>query len=476
MLSSICRPLARIGPKAAAMAYSTQPGTAFGPSLKDSDPEMYAIIEDEKKRQKESLTLIPSENFTSRAVMDALGSEMQNKYSEGYPGARYYGGNEIIDKSERLCQTRALRAFKLDSDSWGVNVQPLSGSPANLEAISAICEVGDRVMGLDLPHGGHLSHGYQTPKKKISYVSKYFTTMPYRLDPVTELIDYDALANSAQLFRPKVIIAGTSAYSRLLDYKRFREIADSVGAYLLADMAHIAGLVSAGVIPSPFEYADIVTTTTHKSLRGPRGAMIFARKELMPQIDFSVFPAHQGGPHNHTIAALSVALGQCTAADYVEYQKMVLENAQALSMRLSQLGVSQVSGGTDNHLLLLNLKQGANPIDGARVEAALDLANIATNKNTVAGDKSAITPGGLRIGTPAMTTRGFGPKEFERVADLLVEGIEHARRVASVLANKTDPTVKTTASARLRAFKAAIAEDSEILEMGERVREWVSQY
>ena len=274
----------------------------------------------------------------------------------------------------------------------GVNVQPLSGAPANLYAYSAILEVGDRIMGLDLPHGGHLSHGYQTNTTKISYISKYFQTMPYRLNEETGIIDYDTLEKNAQLFRPKVIVAGASAYSRVIDYKRMRQIADKVGAYLLSDMAHISGLVSAGVTDSPFPYSDIVTTTTHKSLRGPRGAMIFFRKgirkvtkkgkeipyELERKINFSVFPGHQGGPHNHTISALAVALKQCTEPEYIKYQQEVVSNAKHFADALVSKGFKLVSDGTDTHLILVDLR--SRNIDGARVEAVLERANIAANK------------------------------------------------------------------------------------------------
>lgn len=312
-----------------------------------------------------------------------------------------------------------------------------SGSPANLQAYSALLAPHDRIMGLDLPHGGHLSHGYQLPTKKISMVSKYFETFPYRLDESTGLIDYDKLRENAMLYRPKIIIAGTSAYSRLIDYTRMRAIADEVGAYLLADMAHISGLVAAGVIPSPFEHSDVVTTTTHKSLRGPRGAMIFYRKgvrsvnkkgvevmyNLENPINASVFPGHQGGPHNHTITALGVALRQAQTPQFKEYQEAVLVNAQALASRLSDdLGHSLVSGGTDNHLVLMDLKPKG--VDGARVERVLELCGVASNKNTVPGDVSALKPGGLRLGTPAMTTRGFTAADFTRVADIVDRGVK----------------------------------------------------
>lgn len=445
------------------------------------DPEMAEILSQERIRQKNSITLIPSENFTSKAVMDLLGSEMQNKYSEGYPGERYYGGNEIIDKAESLCQKRALEAFQLDPKEWGVNVQPLSGAPANLYAYSAILEVGDRIMGLDLPHGGHLSHGYQTPTTKISYISKYFQTMPYRLNEETGIIDYDTLEANAILFRPKVIVAGASAYSRVIDYERMRKIADKVGAYLLSDMAHISGIVAAGYTQSPFPYSDIVTTTTHKSLRGPRGAMIFFRKgirkvtkkgkeipyELESKINFSVFPAHQGGPHNHTISALAVALKQTTTPEYKEYQKNVVENAKTFATALESRGFKMVSGGTDTHLILVDLR--SKNIDGARVEAVLERANIAANKNTVPGDKSALFPSGLRVGTPAMTTRGFGAEEFDKCAEYFQRAVEIS------LALKQQETGKIPKEL-LASFKKLADESEEVKALANEVATWVGTY
>jgi glycine hydroxymethyltransferase len=389
--------------------------------------------------------------------METLGSAMQNKYSEGYPGARYYGGNEFIDQAERLCQQRALKAYQLDNSTWGVNVQSLSGSPANLEVYCALLKPHDRLMGLDLPHGGHLSHGYQTDNKKISAVSIYFETMPYRLDEATGLIDYDALQASALLYRPKLIVAGASAYPRLYDYARMRKICDSVGAYLLADMAHTSGLMAAGVMPSPFPYADIVTTTTHKSLRGPRGAMIFFRRgvrsvdkkgkevmyDLEDKINFSVFPGHQGGPHNHTIAALAVALKQATTPEFKAYQQDVLDNCKHFAKTFSDMGYTLVSGGTDNHLLLIDLKPKG--MDGARSERILELANIAVNKNTVPGDKSAMIPGGIRMGTPAMTTRGLGRSDFEQIARF----VDRAIKITADIKGKVSGT-------KLKDFKEAV--------------------
>lgn len=449
--------------KVAAFSNARDWAVDLNKSLKETDPVLYNIIEDEKIRQRDSLVLIASENFTSKSVLDALGSIMSNKYSEGYPGARYYGGNENIDKAESLCQSRALEAFSLDPGLWGVNVQTLSGSPANFQAYNAVLEAHDRIMALDLPHGGHLSHGYQTDTKKISAVSKYFETFPYRLNEETGIIDYDKIEENAKLFRPKLIVAGASAYSRLIDYKRIREIADQHKAYVLSDMAHISGLVSSGVIPSPFEFSDIVTTTTHKSLRGPRGAMIFYRKgvrsvdkkgvetlyDLDNKINFSVFPGLQGGPHNHTISALATCLKQANEPAFKDYQKQVLKNSFALAAKLMSLGYELVSGGTDNHLVLVNLKKSKHASDGARVERVLELANIAANKNTIPGDVSALQPGGIRMGSPALTSRGFIEGDFEQVAVFFDRAVQIAI------------DIKVTSGPKLKDFKALLASPKE---------------
>ncbi|RZC64251.1 hypothetical protein C5167_007939 [Papaver somniferum] len=455
--------------------------------LAEVDPEIADIIELEKARQWKGLELIPSENFTSVSVMEAVGSIMTNKYSEGYPGARYYGGNEYIDMAETLCQKRALEAFRLDPAKWGVNVQSLSGSPANFQVYTALLKPHERIMALDLPHGGHLSHGYQTDTKKISAVSIFFETMPYRLDESTGYIDYDQLEKSATLFRPKLIVAGASAYSRFYDYARIRQVCDKQKAILLADMAHISGLVAADVIPSPFEYADVVTTTTHKSLRGPRGAMIFYRKGLKEvnkqgkevmydyedKINQAVFPGLQGGPHNHTITGLAVALKQATTPEYKAYQEQVLKNCSQfakvrLYATLNALGYDLVSGGTENHLVLVNLKNKG--IDGSRVEKVMELVHIAANKNTVPGDVSAMVPGGIRMGTPALTSRGFLEEDFAKVAEFFDAAVN--------LALKAKAECKK--GAKLKDFMAAVENSasiqSEIKQLRHDVEEYAKQF
>ena len=384
--------------------------------LKQADPELYASMERELGRQRDHLELIASENFTSPAVMEAVGSHLTNKYAEGYPGARYYGGCDYVDEVERLAIDRVTRLFGADH----ANVQPHSGSQANMAVYAALLQPGDRILGMNLSHGGHLTHG-----SKASLSGKYFEAHFYGVDPETETIDYDALARVAEEVRPKLIIAGASAYPRVIDFARFRAVADSVGAYLMVDMAHIGGLVAAGVHPSPVPYADVVTCTTHKTLRGPRGAIILCRDELAKKIDSAVFPGTQGGPLMHVIAGKAVCFGEALQPAFRAYQQQVVKNAAVLAETLQQGGVRLVSGGTDNHLMLADVYSRGRT--GAQMQDLLDAANITANKNTIPFDTQSVrVTSGVRLGTPAVTTRGMGEGEMRALICRLIDEGEAA--------------------------------------------------
>jgi len=362
--------------------------------------------------------------------MEANGSILTNKYSEGLPNARYYGGNEWIDELELLCRKRALEAFHLEAATWGVNVQPYSGSTANFAALTALLQPQDRLMGLGLPDGGHLTHGYYTAKKKMTASSIYFQSFPYGLDPNTQLIDYTVLASQARLFKPRLIICGASAYPRDWDYATLRKIADEQGAYLMADIAHTSGLVAAQEVADPFKYCDVVTTTTHKTLRGPRAGLIFFRKDgeknkdLEKRVNDAVFPACQGGPHNNTIAGIATALAQASQPTWKAYAKQVIANARTLAEELSKHGYKLQSGGTDNHLVLWDLRPIG--LTGSKVEKIGDLLGITINKNAVSGDASAQVPGGIRIGTSALTSRDMTEDDMRTVAGFLHRSVQLA--------------------------------------------------
>ena len=389
-----------------------------------ADPEVGAGILGEFQRQRRNIELIASENFVSVPVLAAMGTVLTNKYAEGYPAKRYYGGCQWVDVVENIARERACKLFGAEH----ANVQPHSGAQANYAVYAALCQVGDTVMGMDLSNGGHLTHG-----SPANYSGKNYNIVPYGVDPVTHRIDYDKLREQAKACKPKMIVAGASAYPRIIDFKAFREIADEVGAYLMVDMAHIAGLVATGLHPSPVPYAHVVTTTTHKTLRGPRGGMILCTEELAKKIDSAIFPGSQGGPLEHIIAAKAVALGEAMTPEFKAYQARILENAQALAAGLLDAGFDLVSGGTDNHLMLVDLRKAH--ITGKEMEHRLDEVNITVNKNTIPNDPEKPTvASGIRVGTPAVTTRGLQAEDMKVIAKLMwdvatnFEGNEDALR------------------------------------------------
>lgn len=379
-------------------------------TIRMSDPELYGAMKSELERQRDHIELIASENFTSRAVMEAMGSHLTNKYAEGYPGARYYGGCEYVDIVEQLAIDRAKKLFGAEH----ANVQPHSGSQANVAVYLALLMPGDTILGMDLSHGGHLTHG-----SKASISGKYFNACFYGVDPETEMIDYEKAMQIAGECKPKIIIAGASAYSRIIDFKKMREIADEVGAYLMVDMAHIGGLVAAGVHPSPVPYADVVTSTTHKTLRGPRGAIILCKDELKKKINSAVFPGTQGGPLMHIIAGKAVCFKEAMSEEFKAYQRQVVKNAAVLADTLSENGIRLVSGGTDNHLMLADTMSLGRT--GNEVQELLDAAHITANKNSIPFDTQSVKlTSGMRFGTPAVTTRGMGEDEMRDIGKMIV--------------------------------------------------------
>ncbi|MBQ2959671.1 MAG: serine hydroxymethyltransferase [Oscillospiraceae bacterium] len=403
-------------------------------NIRIQDPELYASMMRELERQRDHIELIASENFVSEAVIEAMGSHLTNKYAEGYPGARYYGGCQYVDEVEELAIARAKEIFGAEH----ANVQPHSGSQANVAVYLALLKPGDTILGMDLSHGGHLTHG-----SKASISGKYFNAQFYGVDLETEMINYDTVQQRAEEVKPKIIIAGASAYPRFIDFKRMREIADSVGAYLMVDMAHVAGLVAAGVHPSPVPYAHVVTTTTHKTLRGPRGALILCTEELGKKINSAVFPGTQGGPLMHTIAAKAACFKEALTPEFKAYQQQVVTNAAVLASELQANGLRLVSGGTDNHLMLADVMSKGKT--GMEVQELLDMANITANKNTIPNETQSVKlTSGMRFGTPAVTTCGMKEAEMKQIAGMISRIVEEGEAAV--------PQVKEQAIELCRAF------------------------
>ncbi len=434
--------------------------------LQEQDHDVFHVLSAERRRQREGVELIPSENYVSEAVLDAIGSIFTNKYSEGYPGRRYYGGNENVDDIERLAQDRAKRLFGVPH----ANVQPYSGSPANLAVYVATCQSGDTIMGQNLPDGGHLTHGW-----KVSVTGTYYRSVPYHVKP-DGYIDVDEVGRLAREHKPKLIWCGATAYVRELPFEKIAAVADAVGAFFAADIAHVAGLVLAGVHTSPVPYAHIVTTTTHKTLRGPRGAMILVTEkglqrdpDLAEKVDRAIFPGLQGGPHDHTTAGIAVALGEAMQSGFKDYGRQVVANAKTLANGLIERGFTLVTGGTDNHMMLIDLTPGG-PGRGVFLQEALDRVGITVNKNTIPGEpSSAFYPSGIRLGTPAATTRGMRQPEMQRIAAWIA-------MVADAIKDYRLPTDQQSRSTALRDFRRAIQENRHLEALRADVREFCLKF
>lgn len=421
------------------------------------------LIKEEEKRQRETLMMIPSENYTYPEVREALGSVLMHKYAEGQPKKRYYQGFEFVDQIELICEERALQAFDLDPEVWGVNVQPYSGTPANLAIYNTFLEPGDKIMAMYLPDGGHLSHGWEYKGKKITLSSKIWRVEFYKVDAKTKVFDYDKIEEQAMRFKPKLLISGGTAYPREIDHKKMAEIAHKAGAYYLADIAHEAGLVAAGVNKSPFPYADAVTMTTHKTLRGPRGALAFVKRENLAKLDAAIFPGLQGGPHLHTIAGIAIALEKAKSKEFKEYAKQTVKNAQALAKQLMDYEFDVVSEGTDKHLILVDLRN--MEINGWFAAWALEYAGIIVNRNTVPYETgSPYYPSGIRLGTPAITARGMKEKEMNMIGEWIATALNHLEKVEI-------PEDSEKRSVILREFKEKMAKDKILANINEQVKD-----